>query len=101
MSRRLHYSEAFFRDMQRYYRHLASINPRAADKAYDAVARHLDLLADFPMIGRRVETDDETIMLREVLVPFGQAGYIILFEIVDVETLSILAIRHRREDDYR
>ncbi|MFN7124699.1 MAG: hypothetical protein ACK4M8_02370 [Allorhizobium sp.] len=40
-------------------------------------------------------------MLREVLVPFGQAGYIILFEIVDVETLSILAIRHQREDDYR
>lgn len=47
MNRRLHYSEAFFRDMQRYYRHLASINSRAADKAYDAVARHLDFWPTF------------------------------------------------------
>lgn len=101
MKRRLHYSEIFFRDMQRYYRQLAGINPRAADKAYDAVAHHIELLVDFPMIGRRLETDDNTIMLREILVPFGQAGYIILFEIVDDQTLSILAIRHQREDDYR
>jgi plasmid stabilization system protein ParE len=101
MKRRLHYSEIFFRDMQRYYRQLAEINPRAADKAYDAVAHHLELLVEFPMIGRRLETDDKTIMLREILVPFGQAGYIILFEIVDDQTLSILAIRHQREDDYR
>jgi plasmid stabilization system protein ParE len=101
MKRRLHYSEIFFRDMQRYYRQLAGVNPRAADKAYDAVARHLELLVDFPMIGRRVDSTDETIMLREILVPFGQAGYIILFEIVDDQTLSILAVRHQREDDYR
>jgi plasmid stabilization system protein ParE len=101
MSRKLHYSESFFRDMQRYYRQLAGINQRAADKAYDAVAHHLELLVDFPMIGRRIHLDDETIMLRELLVPFGQAGYIVLFEVVDDETLSILAIRHQREDDYR
>jgi plasmid stabilization system protein ParE len=101
MKRRLRYSEIFFRDMQRYYRQLAAINPRAADKAYAAVAHHLELVADFPMISRRIQTDDNTIMLRELLVPFGQAGYIILFEIVDEETLSILAIRHQREDDYR
>ncbi|MFN3363449.1 MAG: type II toxin-antitoxin system RelE/ParE family toxin [Allorhizobium sp.] len=101
MSRKLHYSESFFRDMQRYYRQLATVNPPAADKVYDAVAHHLVLLVDFPMIGRRVNVYDDTIMLREILVPFGQAGYIILFEVVDADTLSILAIRHQREDDYR
>ncbi|KPF46873.1 type II toxin-antitoxin system RelE/ParE family toxin [Rhizobium sp. AAP43] len=100
MKRRLHYSDIFFRDMQRYYRHLASINPQAADKAYDAVAHHVELLVDFPMIGRRVQTGDEAIMLRELIVPFGSSGYIILFEVVDDETLSVLAIRHQREEDY-
>lgn len=100
MKRRLHYSDIFFRDMQRYYRHLVGINPRAADKAYDAVARHLELLVDFPMIGRRVDADDEAIMLRELIVPFGSSGYIILFEVIDDETLAVLAIRHQREDDY-
>jgi plasmid stabilization system protein ParE len=74
MSRRLHYSQTFVGDIQHYYRQLANLNPRAADKAYDAIAHHLNLLADFPMIGRRVGTDDDTIMLRELLVPFGQAG---------------------------
>ncbi|WP_246085025.1 hypothetical protein [Rhizobium glycinendophyticum] len=54
MSRKLHYSESFFRGMQRYYRQLAGINPLAADKAYDAVPHHLETLVDFPMIGRRI-----------------------------------------------
>ena len=34
------------------------------------------------------------------LPPFGVAGYVALFEIDDDQTVTILAVRHRREDDY-
>jgi len=39
--------------------------------------------------------------LREMLVPFGASGYVALYEIDDEETVTILALRHQREDDYR
>jgi mRNA-degrading endonuclease RelE of RelBE toxin-antitoxin system len=38
--------------------------------------------------------------LRELVIPFGAAGYVALFEIEDNETVTILAIRHQREEDY-
>ena len=39
--------------------------------------------------------------LRELLIPFGAAGYVALFEIEANSIVSILAVRHQREDDYR
>ncbi|MGL3606297.1 type II toxin-antitoxin system RelE/ParE family toxin [Rhizobium sp. G187] len=56
-------------------------------------------LRDFPLRARRASGDDPA--LREFTVPFGSSGYIILFEVVDDETLAVLAIRHQREDDFR
>ena len=38
--------------------------------------------------------------LRELIIPFGSAGYVALFEIDDPETVTVLAVRHHREDDY-
>jgi len=38
--------------------------------------------------------------LRELVIPFGAAGCVALFEIDDDKTVTILAVRHQREDDY-
>lgn len=38
--------------------------------------------------------------IRELVIRFGSAGYVALFEIVDDGTVIIGAIRHQREDDY-
>jgi mRNA-degrading endonuclease RelE of RelBE toxin-antitoxin system len=38
--------------------------------------------------------------LRELLISFGSAGYVALFEIDDAETVTVLAVRHQRESDY-
>jgi len=35
-----------------------------------------------------------------VLIPFGSSGYVTLFEIENNNTVTILAVRHQREDDY-
>jgi plasmid stabilization system protein ParE len=38
--------------------------------------------------------------LRELIMPFGAAGYIVLFEIVD-DAVVVGAVRHQRDEDYR
>jgi len=38
--------------------------------------------------------------LRELIIAFGASGYVALFEIDDDETVTVLAARHQREDDY-
>jgi len=38
--------------------------------------------------------------LRELIIPFGRSGYVALFEIEDVSTVAVVAVRHQLEDDY-
>ena len=38
--------------------------------------------------------------LRELLIPFGGAGYVALYEIKDATHVMVLAVRHQLEDDY-
>ena len=38
--------------------------------------------------------------LRELVIAFGRSGYVALFEIEDDSTVSVVAVRHHREDDY-
>ncbi len=50
------------------------------------------------------KVDSDNLDLRELAVPFGNTGYVPLFEIeIEIEgegTVTVLAIRHQREDDY-
>lgn len=57
------------------------------------------ILVTFPFTCRKHEAADDP-TLRELLVPFGNAGYVLLFEIEDSRTVTILAARHQHEDDY-
>lgn len=50
-----------------------------------------------PFIYRKAGTSP---FLRELLIPFGNSGYVALFEIEDASTVTILAVRHQLEDDY-
>jgi plasmid stabilization system protein ParE len=63
-----------------------------------AIGKGVDLLKDFPFTCRRASPD--TPLLRELLIRFGSSGYVALFEIEDASTVTVLAIRHQREDDY-
>jgi plasmid stabilization system protein ParE len=69
-----------------------------ARRARDTIAKGIDVLKDFPFICRKAAPDNP--FLREMLIPFGSAGYVVLFEIDDPATVTILAVRHQREDDY-
>ena len=37
---------------------------------------------------------------RELIIPFGAAGYVALYEIASQSSVVVLAVRHQREEDY-
>ena len=57
-----------------------------------------------PEVGIRTGTltpvPDRNPFLRELLITFGASGYVALYEIEDELTITILAVRHPRENDY-
>ncbi|MFM2111516.1 MAG: hypothetical protein RLZZ271_176 [Pseudomonadota bacterium] len=70
-----------------------SIPERALQAIKDGVA----FLETSPFACRKVGSDA---FVRELIIPFGSAGYVALFEIVDSSTVIIGAVRHQRQDDY-
>lgn len=69
-----------------------------AGRAMDAIERSLLVLEEFPFACRKVEPFNP--FLRELIIDFGNSGYVALFEIVDNREVLLLAVRHQREDDY-
>ena len=76
-------------------------SPAAARHPHAAITEAVRFLAIFPFSCRKAEGSSGNPFLRELLIPFGNAGYVALFEIEDFHTVAILAVRHQREEDYR
>lgn len=98
MSYRVRYTKAAREDLRRLYAFLLEQDIQAAQRARDAISKNIEYLREFPFTCRKAEHDNP--FLREIVIPFGAFGYVALFEIEDSETVTILAIRHQREDDY-
>lgn len=98
MSFQIRISTAAQDDLERLLDFLASVDWPAALRARTAIERGYARLAEMPFACRKVAEDQP--LLRELLIPFGNAGYVALFEINGAATVTILAIRHQREDDY-
>lgn len=101
MSYRVRYTEAARDDLRRLYGFLLEHDLKAARSALDAIGKGTEFLQDFPFTCRKAVAVAGNPFLRELIIPFGAAGYVALFEIEDSETVTILAIRHQREDDYQ
>lgn len=43
---------------------------------------------------------DASPFVRELIIPFGGTGYVVLFEIKNSHRVHIGAVRHQRESDY-
>ena len=71
----------------------------AAERAMDAIKEAMELLRFSPFSCRKALADNP--FLRELIIPFGSAGYVALFEIESDSTVNILAVRHQREEDYQ
>ena len=86
-------------DIKRLYTFLAQQDKHAAIEAKKAIFKATELLKTFPFTCRKAQVDNP--FLRELVISFGANGYVALFEIEENNIVTILAVRHQREDDYR
>ena len=78
---------------------MASKDINAAKRALLIIREAFLPLQHAPMIGRPVEDHDG---LRELVIDFGASGYLALYRYEPtLEAVTILAIKHQREDDYK
>ncbi len=70
------------------------------DTAREAIAKAIELFEVFPFSCRKALGGDDNPFLRELIIPFGSSGYVALFEIENRDTVTLLAVRHQREEDY-
>lgn len=98
MSFRVRYTRAARDDLLRLYAFLLGRDPQAAIQAREAIGKSVLVLQEFPFSCRKVVPNNP--FLREMVIPFGASGYVALFEIENDESVTILAMRHQREEDY-
>ncbi len=98
MSFKVRYTRAAREDLQELYAYQLRHGFQSAKRAPDTIAKATDLLKEFAFTCRKVDVGNP--FLRELVIPFGGAGYVALFRIDDKSTVTILAVRHQREDDY-
>lgn len=83
------------RGLERCRRFLTEAGARATMRAAEAIERQFELLETAPEIGRPLEEMPE---LRELLIAFGDSGYVVLYRYVPAENIVvILAFRHQKE----
>jgi len=71
----------------------------AAKRALLAIREAFMTLKHSSMIGRPVENHDN---LRELVIDFGASGYLAMYRFEpSLDAVTILAIKHQREDGYK
>lgn len=85
-------------DLVRLYDFLVAEDIRSAEQALLSLKKAVDLLTEFPFSCRKAVQENP--FLRELLVPCGHSGYVMLFEIENDNRVTVLAVRHQREEDY-
>ena len=86
-------------DLKRLQAFLIERDLSVAERAFDAIETAFELLVHSLFSCRKAWPGDRP-LLRELIIPFGNAGYVALFEIEDPRHIAILAVRHQREEDY-
>lgn len=88
-------------DLNRLYDFVLERDARdwmVAERALEAIRNGISLLEISPFSCRKATAGNS--FLRELIISFGATGYVALFEIDDETTVTVLAVRHQREDDF-
>lgn len=98
MSFTVRFTETAREDIKRLYAFMLAQDIQAAEKAIQTIEKAIELLQTFPYTCRKAQPNNP--FLRELVINFGASGYVALFEIEEENVVTILAVRHQREDDY-
>ena len=101
MSFRVRFTREAAADLMRLYEFILEQGNNdwlVAERALGAIKNGIGTLEFSPFSCRKATPDNS--FLRELVIPFGAAGYVALFEIDDAQNVTVLTVRHQREDDY-
>lgn len=101
MTFRVRFTEEAREDLQRLFDWLLQRSDgdfAVAERALQAIGDGITVLELAPLSCRKAMPGDP--FLRELVIGFGASGYVALFEVDDERTVTVLAVRHQREDDY-
>jgi plasmid stabilization system protein ParE len=87
------------RDLQRLYEFLLEHDRDVARRALRAIANGVEMLELFPR-SCRLAAGTRKRELRELVVPFGNTGYVLLFRLRPPSRVQVVGLRHQREDDF-
>ena len=87
-------------DLLRLFDFLLEHDLQVALRARQTLEDSFKLLEQFPFTGRKAAQGAHGPRLRELIISFGASGYVALFEIDNATTVTVLALRHQREDDF-
>jgi plasmid stabilization system protein ParE len=82
----------------RLFEFLAEQDLNAVKRMRLAIGKAFEFLQLFPFTCRKAAPEHP--FLREMVIEFGSAGYVALFEIEDSHTITVLAVRHQCETDF-
>lgn len=100
MSYRIRFTLQAEDDLLRLFDFLLEQDVAVAARAENAIYKGIEVLELFPFSCRKAGAEHGNPFLRELIIPFGVAGYVVLFEIENDKVVTIIAVRHQREDDY-
>ena len=93
----VHWKDNATAGLEKTYLFLADKSEEAAIGAIKAIREKVLLLEQFPNAGR--PADDMEPEYRELLIPFGGAGYVLVYEVLG-NSVYILALKHQKEAGY-
>jgi len=73
---------------------------QVALRARQTLEDSFKLLEQFSFTCRKAAQGAHGPRLRELIISFGASGYVALFEIDNATTVTVLALRHQREEDF-
>lgn len=90
------YTKNALANLERVFAYLAEHDASAAADAAAAIRDAVEVLADHPLIGRRIAGE-----IRELVISYGKTGYVALYRFLpEKNMIRLLAIRHQRELDF-
>lgn len=85
-------------DLERLREFLRPKNPDVAKRAAAAIKKAVQVLGQHPQIGRPADNLEPE--YRELLIDFGDSGYIALYRYDSGDLVTVLTIRHQKEVGY-
>lgn len=92
------FAPSALKDLKRLRKFLRTKSPAAAKRAATAITKAVQMLERHPQGGRLADEMEPD--YRELLIDFGDSGYVALYRYDGGEIVTVLALRHQKETGY-